>query len=227
MRKVVFWGATGQSKVLFEAISGTDIQLVALIDNRNILSPFPGIPVLLGINDFQRWMSERNGISDLYYVIAVGGGKGKDRIELMQSLEGMGLKPLTIIHPAAFVAKDAIIGAGCQILAQSAVCAESRLGRSVIINTAASVDHNTVIGDGSHIAPGAHIAGEVVVERGVFIGMGAVVLPRINIGEYATVGAGAVVIKDVPAGKTVIGNPAKIIRKTNGPKQTVSARSRK
>jgi sugar O-acyltransferase (sialic acid O-acetyltransferase NeuD family) len=213
MKDVIFWGATGQAKVLFEAISDIDINLVALIDNRAIPSPIAGLPVFSDINRFRKWMLKQDRELNLYYVIAVGGGKGKDRIDLMRSLDEMGLKPLTIIHPTAFVAKGAILGPGCQILAQSAVCAQSQIGRSVIVNTSSSVDHDTVVGDGSHIAPGAHIAGEVIVENGVFIGIGAVVLPRIRIGQYATVGAGAVVTKDVPSGVTVAGNPAKIIRK--------------
>jgi acetyltransferase EpsM len=42
-----------------------------------------------------------------------------------------------------------------------------------------------------------------------------VLLPNISVGKWATVGAGAVVIKDVPAGATVVGNPAKIIKMTH------------
>jgi sugar O-acyltransferase (sialic acid O-acetyltransferase NeuD family) len=212
MKDVVFWGATGQAKVLFEAISGIGINLVALIDNRPIPSPIAGLPVFSDTNGFHKWMLQQDRKLNIHYAIAVGGGKGKDRIGLMRSLDEMGLKPLTIVHPTAFVAKDAILAPGCQILAQSAVCAQAQIGRSVIINTSSSVDHDTIVGDGSHIAPGAHIAGEVIVEDGVFVGIGAVVLPRIRIGKYATVGAGAVVTKDVPSGVTVVGNPAKIVR---------------
>ena len=47
-----------------------------------------------------------------------------------------------------------------------------------------------------------------IVRRGVSIGAGAVILPGVTIGEKAVVGAGAVVTKDVPAGVTVVGNPA-------------------
>jgi len=51
-----------------------------------------------------------------------------------------------------------------------------------------------------------------VGERGL-VGAGAVVLPRIRIGADSTIGAGAVVTKDVPAGVTVAGNPARIMNR--------------
>ncbi len=58
------------------------------------------------------------------------------------------------------------------------------------------------------------------LEAGASIGGGATVLPGIRVGAGATVGAGAVVTKDVPAGVTVAGNPAKIIKLTS-PKAAV------
>jgi acetyltransferase-like isoleucine patch superfamily enzyme len=51
-----------------------------------------------------------------------------------------------------------------------------------------------------------------IVRRGASIGTGAVLLGGITIGERAVVGAGAVVTKDVPAGRTVMGNPARLSR---------------
>ena len=45
--------------------------------------------------------------------------------------------------------------------------------------------------------------------KGASVGGGAVLLPGITIGESAMVAAGAVVTKSVPAGATVLGNPAK------------------
>jgi len=48
----------------------------------------------------------------------------------------------------------------------------------------------------------------------VFIGAGARVLGGITVGDNAVVGANAVVIEDVPAGATVVGIPAKVVRRT-------------
>lgn len=45
--------------------------------------------------------------------------------------------------------------------------------------------------------------------KGASVGAGAVILPGVTIGEKAMIGAGAVVTKDVPAGATVVSNPAR------------------
>jgi acetyltransferase-like isoleucine patch superfamily enzyme len=52
------------------------------------------------------------------------------------------------------------------------------------------------------------------VKKGASIGANSVILPGVTIGEDAMIGAGSVVTKDVPNGITVVGNPAKPIKKT-------------
>jgi acetyltransferase-like isoleucine patch superfamily enzyme len=44
------------------------------------------------------------------------------------------------------------------------------------------------------------------------VGVGAVLCPAVEVGAEAFVGAGAVVVKDVPAGAVVVGNPARVLR---------------
>ena len=83
------------------------------------------------------------------------------------------------------------------------------------------------IGDRTQIGPGVQIltadhprdpaqrrAGlefgrPIVIGADVWIGGGAIVLPGVTIGDGAIVGAGAVVTRDVAAGATVVGNPAR------------------
>jgi maltose O-acetyltransferase len=50
----------------------------------------------------------------------------------------------------------------------------------------------------------------VSIGRNVWIGGGAIVLPGVTIGDGAIIGAGSVVTRDVPAGATVFGNPARL-----------------
>ncbi len=53
--------------------------------------------------------------------------------------------------------------------------------------------------------------GQPRIGNRVFIGANAVLLGPITVGDGATVGAGAVVLEDVPAGRTAVGNPARLL----------------
>ncbi len=209
--RMVLWGATGQARVLRECMERHGVTVVALFDSDGlVVSPFRDIPIHHGSAGFEAWLRTQAAPPEIGFLVAIGGEHGRDRLGLQAKLEASGLVTLTAQHPSAFVASSAAIGAGCQILAHATVCVDTSLGRGVIVNTAASVDHECVIGEGSHICPGARLAGCVTLGKFVTIGTGAVVLPRINIGDGAVVGAGAVVIRDVAPGQVVVGNPAKV-----------------
>jgi sugar O-acyltransferase (sialic acid O-acetyltransferase NeuD family) len=208
---VVFWGASGHAKVLHECISQMGYKLVAIFDNQaGLASPILGTPIYSGMSGFQDWLAL--GSRSAFFLIAIGSDKGRDRLAIHAELQKHGLKPLTVTHPTAFVAADTEIGPGCQVLANSSVCAGVRLGSETIINTNASVDHECLIGSGVHVGPGATLAGCVEVGDNAMIGAGAVVLPRVKIGADAVVGAGAVVTRDLPAGAVAYGNPARLIK---------------
>lgn len=57
---------------------------------------------------------------------------------------------------------------------------------------------------------------KILVKKGAVIGSNATILGGVVIGTNAVVGAGAVVTKDVAEGTTVIGNPAKKIKRVLG-----------
>jgi sugar O-acyltransferase (sialic acid O-acetyltransferase NeuD family) len=207
LRHVLFWGGTGQARVLNEALDKSIFKLVLIVDQRKIESPVSNVPIVHGRYGFETWLENYSG-SKLYFSIAIGGGHGDERIEIANYLRSKGAEELTVIHSTAFVAKDTQIGSGSQILAMSSVCANVRIGRQVIINTGASVDHDCILSEGVHIGPGAILTGSVTVERNVFVGAGAVILPHLTIGSNALVGAGSVVTKSVAANQVVLGNPA-------------------
>ena len=207
-RPIVFWGATGQCLVLEELVTCLGYSLVALVDrNPALVSPYPQVPLFADENAFRVWRDQQSG--PLYGLVAVGGTHGGVRLELQARLMELGLEIPVAIHPRAQVSPSAQVGFGGQILAGANVAARARLGRAVIINHLANVDHECELGDGVHLAPGATLCGCVQVEDHAFIGAGAVVLPRRRIGRGAVIGAGAVVTRDVPPGTTVRGNPAR------------------
>ncbi|GAE52634.1 sugar O-acetyltransferase [Xanthomonas arboricola] len=64
--------------------------------------------------------------------------------------------------------------------------------------------------DAAGRASGLEFGRPIRIGRNVWIGGGAIILPGVSIGDDAVIGAGAVVTRDVPAGATALGNPARV-----------------
>jgi len=215
LKPIIFWGASGHARVLAEFIGGCGYELVALFDNQvGTPPPIAGVRVHHGRDGFTNWQkTQKTGtLKACACLVTIGGDKGRERLEIQHFLASHSIGPVVAVHPSAFVAGNARLGDGSQILAHSAIAVEVRLGEACIVNTSASVDHECRLGDGVHIAPGAVLAGCVQVGDFSMIGAGAVILPRITIGKNVIIGAGAVVTRDVPDNKVAFGNPARIMR---------------
>ena len=113
------------------------------------------------------------------------------------------------------IQKNAFVGARCKISSHTFIC------EGVTLEDEVFVGHGVMFINDRH--PRATAAGgglqteadwQVVptrVKRGASIGSGAVILCGVTIGERAMIGAGAVVTRDVPAGATVAGVPARVL----------------
>ncbi|MEM7286934.1 MAG: acetyltransferase [Actinomycetota bacterium] len=139
------------------------------------------------------------------HVIGVGAPDVRARID-----RGLtGAEAVTLVHPAATVASDNRLGPGMLVAAGARITTNVTVGRHVHLNVNAVVSHDCVLGDHVTVSPGVNVNGSVHIGDRVFLGTGAIVLPGLRIGDDAVVGAGAVVIRDVAAGSTVVGVPAR------------------
>ncbi|MGJ4855491.1 NeuD/PglB/VioB family sugar acetyltransferase [Labrys sp. La1] len=205
---IILWGGTGHSRVLRELLGHLGIPVAAVVDNREIEPPFDGVEVLRGMEGLTSWLAQRpGGAGSLKYAVAIGGGRGRDRLAIAKDLDALGLNQASLVHPTATVESDVVLGTGSQILIGAVVAKFARIGTCSIINSRAVVDDSCTIGDGTHIGPGVTLCAQVEIGNGVFVGAGATVLPGTKISDDATIGAGVVVTTDVPAGSTVIGVP--------------------
>ncbi len=81
--------------------------------------------------------------------------------------------------------------------------------RGVKLNTMVHIAHNDIIGEDTLITAPCHVCGSVSIGKGCHIA-GSIIRNQRNVGDKAIVGLGTVVVKDVNAGTTVIGNPARV-----------------
>ena len=119
-----------------------------------------------------------------------------------------------LIHPNVVMDIERIhLGEGNIICAGNILTTDISIGSCNILNKNSAYGHDIVIGDYCVFNSGLNMSGGVRVGDGCLIGAGATVLQYLTIGAGATVGAGAVVTKDVEPGLTVVGVPAKPLRR--------------
>lgn len=192
------YGAGGHGKVVLDAMQVAHVDCAGFVDDKDV-------SIWMGLSAYQ--LSALNLDDETYLHLAIGNCKTREAIAMSFTKARF----FRVSHPSAIIAKTAQIGLGSFIAAQSIIGPDAQIGIHCIINHAAVVDHDCVVGDYTHVAPLSSLGGGAVIGKGVLIGAGAVVLPGITIADYAVVGAGAVVTKNVVAGMTVVGNPAKFI----------------
>ena len=142
-------------------------------------------------------------------LVAIGLGEPAARRDLADLLLGRGANLATVIHPTAWVAPSARIGAGTVVAPFAFVGADAEISELTIVNTYASVGHDCAIGRSCVLSPYAVTNGWVTLEEGVLLATHSVVTPRTRIGARSAVSAGSVVFRDVKPDSLATGNPAR------------------
>lgn len=103
------------------------------------------------------------------------------------------------IHPGATIGRHFFIDHGMGVV----------IGETASIGDNVTIYHGVTLG-GVSSSPGIR---HPQIGNGVIIGSGAQLLGPIQVGDNARIGSNAVVVKDVPEGATMVGIPAKAVKR--------------
>lgn len=206
-QECVIVGAGTYGQVYAEYLA-TDYEIIGFIDdNSDLKSTSINGYVVLGNLDYLL-----NNISKSVAVF-VPIGNNVVRVKIISELIKNGFTTPNYIHPSVILAPSVKLGKAVYILAGSSIMPFTELTDFVMISMGVNIAHHSVIETGCFFSQGTNIGASILIKKNAFCGVGATIMTGVTrIGENSLIGAGAVIIRDVPDGATVVGNPGKIIK---------------
>lgn len=146
--------------------------------------------------------------------VAIAIANSSVREKLAQKLAAASIEHLDVKATNSISLDEVTLGEGSILCPFVCLTSNIKIGKFFHANIYSYVAHDCIIGDFVTFAPGVKCNGNIIIEDHAYIGTGAIIkqgTPEqpLVIGKGAVVGMGAVVTKSVPAGITVVGNPAK------------------
>lgn len=204
MIKLILIGAGGHAKSVVDAIDNSKYELCGFIDEnkkgKHLEIPIFGAQIedITNYKEFSYFVS----IGDVYY-----------RKSWFDKIINMDLNVINIIDSSAIISPSAKIGIGNFVGKMSVINANAKIGNNNIINTKSLIEHECIVGNNTHISTNSVINGNVEVEDNVFMGSSSVCNGQLKIGHDTIIGSGTVIIENVPARVTMVGVPARIIKR--------------
>ena len=196
-------------------------EVAQLIEDLNRVSPqyellgfLDDDPSMLGkaLNAFpvkgaHEWLSGRSQMA-----VAVAVGDPVTRMRIVERIRPYGVSFPNLVHPSVVIGREVSMGIGNIICVGSILTVNIRLGDFCQLNLKTTVAHDAVLDHFATSACGVDFAGYSRMGVGSYFGNHATVLQSVRVGPFTTVGAGAVVNRDLPAGVTAVGVPARVIK---------------
>lgn len=174
-------------------------------DSQHGLKELCKMPVISNINGL---LEVAGGAS--HFVCAIGDNATRRRVT-QQIESATQLEPFSIIHSTVIMGHSVNIGQGSVVEPYVVIGPNATIGGHSIINTGSSIGHDCAMGAFVNICPGVRVGGFAKIGDEALLGSNSVIYPGVCVGKSATVGAGSFVIRSVGEGKSVFGNPAKLL----------------
>jgi len=181
--RVAIVGAGGYGRVALDVLlaGGLGDRVLGFYDDAHaaISDKIRGYPVLGDVEMLKSMLS----IEPVHVVVAITDNSA--RLQVANSVRGLGGQFYTAVHPGAYVSEAATVGGGCVLTSGVVVHPDAAIGSHCFLGPRSVVDRDAEVGAGTWISAGA------------VVGSGARVGARVVLGANASVGRKAIVEDDL------------------------------
>ena len=211
MKHLLIIGARGWGREVYAGAIGTKAYRDGEYDVKGFLDSkadaFEGLkgnfpPIICAPEDYEIQPD------DVFFVAM---GEPKWRRYYAEMMQEKGAQFISIICDGAYVNPTATVGEGTFIAGWSCVSDNVKIGDHVVVHVFSDLGHDVVIGDFASIEAYCFLGGHSEVGNESVMHVRSHLLPHKKVGENVSIGASSVVIRNVPDGQHVLGNPAKKI----------------
>ncbi|MDX9705013.1 MAG: NeuD/PglB/VioB family sugar acetyltransferase [Weeksellaceae bacterium] len=205
-------GAGGFAKEILEIVhQNNELDNLCFYDDVNIDAPqklYNKFPVLKSIDEVEEYFKTVDNR------FTIGIGNPFLRYKLFEKFSKVNGKLTSVISKFSEIGDYGVsIGDGCNILGGVKISNDVKIGKGTMIYYNSVITHDVEIGEFVEISPNVNVLGKAKIGNKTHIATGAIIFPDLKIGDNVIVGAGSIVTKNLPNNCTVIGSPAKIIKK--------------
>jgi sugar O-acyltransferase (sialic acid O-acetyltransferase NeuD family) len=184
--RVAIVGAGGYGRVALDVLmaSGFGDRVLGFYDDAHaaLSDEVRGIPILGDVAMLKSMLS----VEPVHVVVAITDNGA--RLQIANSLRGLGARFLTTLHPEAYVSEAAVVGDGSVVAAGAIVHPDASVGSHCFLGPRSVVDRDAEVGAGTWISAGA------------IVGPGARIGARVVLGQNSSVERKAAVDGDVEIG---------------------------
>jgi len=211
MKNIFFIGSGGHFKEIFNwykeqiKIKNLKSNIKGIIDDRSKLKIEKNSK--LKILNSEQIKNEKNN----YLILALG--LLDKRKLILKKFKNYNFE--SVIHPSATISQEVKFGNGSVFAPNTVISGDAKLGNFNNLNPACIISHDCVLGDNNFLSSSTSLMGNCHIGNNNFFGAGGTMIPGTSLKDNNIIGAGAVITKSFLSMNTIVGVPAKKIKKND------------
>lgn len=212
MKDIIIIGAGGVGQETIQLIKDVNKakslwNIIGIVDDNKALfgNLVNGVKVLGDINILNQIDRE------IYVICTISNSVIKKRI--IEKIMNPYIRYANLVHPSVIIDENVVLGYGIIIQAYCVITTNVVIGNHVQINPQCGVGHDSIINDFTSLYWNVNISGNVTIGKGCVLGTKTTIIQGKSVGNWTITGANSTIIENVPAYCTVVGTPARVIKR--------------